>query len=99
MNEWFNLINVTVVQVVPKLFEIITKQHLVLKAYEKQVDQAKYIVSGQTASKQGTSLIEQHLMGINYTGFTDKINNYYNFMKQQTKIQFDRFHAFEMLEQ
>lgn len=76
MNEWYNFINVTMLQVIPRLLEIIDKQHSILKAYDKSVDKAKQIVQ-----KKGNSPIELHLMGINFSGHTDKLNNYYNFIK------------------
>jgi len=94
MNEWFNALNVIAIQIVPKLFEIIDKQYSVLKGYERQIDEAKQLVY-----KKGNTPIEQLLNSISYQSYTDKTNNFYNFMKQQTKIQFDRFHILELLEQ
>lgn len=51
------------------------------------------------AFKQGTTPIEKHLMSSSISSFTDKVQNYYNFIKQQIKMQLDRFHATELLEQ
>lgn len=49
--------------------------------------------------KQGTTPIEKHLMSSSISSYTDKVHNYFNFIKQQIKMQLDRFHATELLEQ
>lgn len=83
-----------ILQIVPKLLDIINKQYSIQRAYEKHLETAK-----QMAFKQGTTPIEKHLMSSSISSFTDKVQNYYNFIKQQIKMQLDRFHATELLEQ